>query len=125
MFPLEARGGVSITLQTYISIGTSYHMKTFIKLENMDSPINEYTFFIEVLKMLSLEYVQASLVWIGSGKAFAQAIDLSGFNDILFLFMGLLQLALAIGVSIVVIVVVLDILGIDILGLVKTVTRGN
>lgn len=76
--------------------------------------------------MLSLEYVQASLVWIGSGgKWFAQAIDLSGFNDILFLFMGLLQLALAIGVSIVVIVVVLDILGIDILGLVKTVTRGN
>ena len=72
--------------------------------------------------MLSLEYVQASLVWIGSGRSyFAQAIDLSGFNDILFLFMGLAQLALAIGVSLVVIKVVLDILGVDILGLAKTV----
>ena len=71
--------------------------------------------------MLSLEFVQASLVWIGSGNRFAQAIDLSGFNDILFLFMGLGQLALAIGVSLIVIKVVLDILGVDILGLAKTV----
>lgn len=77
--------------------------------------------FVEVLKMLSLEFVQASLVWIGSGNRFAQAIDLSGFNDILFLFMGLGQIALAIGVSLVVIKVILDILGVDILGLAKSV----
>ena len=74
--------------------------------------------------MLSLEYAQAMLVWIGSGMRFAQAIDLSGFNDILFLFMGLGQIALAIGVSLIVVIVVLDILGVDILGLVSTIKRG-
>lgn len=50
----------------------------------------------------------------------AQAIDLSGFNDILFLFIGLGGIALAIGVSLAVLIVVLDIIGIDVLGLVKT-----
>lgn len=72
--------------------------------------------------MLSLEFVQASLVLVASGNSFfAQSIDLSGFNDILFLFMGLGQIALAIGVSLIVIKVVLDILGVDILGLAKSV----
>ncbi len=76
--------------------------------------------------MLSLEFVQASLVLVASGKSFfAQAIDLSGFNDILFLFMGFAQIALAIGVSLVVIIVVLDILGVDILGLAKSTFGRN
>lgn len=53
------------------------------------------------------------------------AIDLSGFGSILFLFMGLAQIALAIAVALIVIKVILDFLGLDILGLAKTVFRGR
>ncbi len=109
-------GGVHYTSNLYFHWRILYKGKTFYDRLSM----NDYL-FIEVKKMLSLEYVQASLVWIGS---FAQAIDLSGFNDILFLFMGLGTIALAIGVSLVVVIVVLDILGIDILGLASTIKRG-
>ena len=52
-------------------------------------------------------------------------VDLSGFGDILFLFIGLGGIALAIGVALIVIIVVLDIVGVDVLGLAKTVFRGG
>lgn len=55
---------------------------------------------------------------------FAQAIDLSGFSDILFLFIGLGQVALPIAVSLIVLIVILEVIGLDVLGLVKTL-RGN
>ena len=48
-------------------------------------------------------------------------VDLTGFNSILFLFLGLAGIALAVGVSLIVIKVVLDLIGIDILGMVSTV----
>lgn len=54
----------------------------------------------------------------------AQAIDLSGFSDILFLFIGLGQVALPIAVSLIVLIVILEVIGLDVLGLVKTL-RGN
>lgn len=75
--------------------------------------------------MLSLASVQATmLAWVSLGT-YGQAIDLSGFNDILFLFMGLAQIALAIAVALIVIKVVLDLLGLDILGMANTVFRGK
>lgn len=53
---------------------------------------------------------------------FAQGqINVSGFNQILFLFLALAGIALAVGVSLIVIKVVLDLIGIDILGLARTV----
>ena len=55
---------------------------------------------------------------------FAQAIDLSGFADILFLFIGLGQVALPIAISLAVLIVILEIVGLDVLGLVKTL-RGK
>ena len=48
-------------------------------------------------------------------------VDLSGFGSLLFLFLGLIGIAVAIGASLVVLVVVLDLIGIDVLGLAKTV----
>lgn len=63
----------------------------------------------------------AAIMYVGS---LAQAIDLSGFADILFLFIGLGQVALPIAVSLIVLLVILDIIGIDVLGLVRTL-RGN
>lgn len=54
--------------------------------------------------------------------SFAQgAIDISGFSQLLFLFLALAGVALAIAVSLIVIKVVLDLIGIDILGLARTV----
>lgn len=55
----------------------------------------------------------------------AQLIDLSGFNDILFLFIGLGQIALAIAVSLAVLFVILELIGIDVLGLVKNIKGGG
>lgn len=57
---------------------------------------------------------------------FAQgaAVDLSAFGDILFLFLGLGGVALAIALSIVVLIVILDIIGVDVLGLAKTLKGG-
>lgn len=75
--------------------------------------------------MLSAVTAQVNMLVMMSTGFFAQAIDLSGFNDILFLFMGLAQIALAIAVALIVIKVVLDLLGLDILGMARTVFRGQ
>ncbi len=56
---------------------------------------------------------------------YAQAIDLSGFAPLLFLFLGLGALALAFAVSLAVIIVILDIVGIDVLGLAKQLRGGG
>ncbi len=68
-----------------------------------------------------MELPVAAIMYVGS---LAQAIDLSGFSDILFLFIGLGQVALPIAVSLIVLVVILDIIGLDVLGLVRTL-RGS
>lgn len=57
---------------------------------------------------------------------FAQAgIDLSPFSALLFLFLGIASIALAVGVSLIVIKIILDLVGIDILGLARTVFKGG
>lgn len=58
---------------------------------------------------------------LGFASALQGQIDVSGFAQILFLFLALAGVALAIAISLVVIKVVLDLIGIDILGLARTV----
>ena len=58
--------------------------------------------------------------------SFAQMnIDLSPFASILFLFLGLGSVALAIALALIVIKIILDFLGLDILGLARTVFKGG
>jgi hypothetical protein len=55
----------------------------------------------------------------------AQEVNLSEFNRILFLFIGLFQVAFAIALGIAVLVAILQLIGLDVLGLAKTVLRGG
>jgi hypothetical protein len=115
-FPVEIEGGIN-------NIYKDRQYRHFKRIYFSDS--SSMKKFIEVLSMLSAVTAQVHMLVVMSTGYFAQAIDLSGFNDILFLFMGLAQIALAIAVALIVIKVVLDLLGLDILGMAKTVFRGK